>query len=261
MRKSIKCISKMFVYFILFMISANIVLRANTERTAVDSYGLEPVTLTTDDNIKLSAVVGVPEVKKDKYPAIIFIHQGGSNKSEWTKTTVFKALLKKGYIVLAYDVRTFGKSDHDDEQTNIYNDPNRATRDLMAALAYLREDRNDVFNRKIAVIGSSIGGNLACVAAADKKYGIKTAVAISCKTAAVLSLANSPKKLKMNSVFLISSENDQGGARAKWANELFNMTSEPRKVSIVQGSGAHGVSMFNDKINTEIIGWIEETLP
>ncbi len=228
--------------------------------TTSSASGLEPITLVTDDNIKLSAVIGVPEVKKDKYPALIFIHQGGSNKNEWVNTTVFKQFLCSGYVVLAYDIRTFGKSEHDEAQSNIYNDPNRATRDLMAALAYLREDRKDIASKNIGVIGASIGGNLACVAAANKKYAIKTAVAISCKTAAINSLANNNKNLKMKSVFVISSEHDQGGKRAAWAKELYNLTAEPRKITIVPGSSAHGVSMLNQQVSQEIVSWVDQTM-
>lgn len=221
---------------------------------------LQEVTIVTDDNVKLSAKIGIPEGNKKKYPALIFIHQGGSNKSEWVNTNVFKILLQSGYIVLAYDVRTFGKSEHDDLQSNIYNDPNRAPKDLMAALAYLREERKDVEDNNIGVIGSSIGGNLACVASSDRNYGIKTAIAISCKTAAVLDLTGNSKRLKMANVFLISSENDQGGARAKWAKELYDMADEPKKISIVTKSAAHGVGMFNPKLESEIVQWINNTM-
>ena len=65
----------------------------------------------------------------------------------------------------------------------------------------------------------------------------------------------------MQSVFYISS-NENDGARAKWAKELFDMTKPPHKITIVSEYQSHGVSIFKDqpKVLTETLQWLKETL-
>ncbi len=216
----------------------------------------EKITFTTDDGFNISAIIGKPEKIDGDLPAVILIHQGGSDKSEWDG--FFDQLVKQNYIVLAYDIRGHGESDKVDNIYALFNDPNQAPHDLFAAIEYLKEYDN-VDSDRLAIVGASIGANLAIVGIS--KMNIKTAVAISAKTSAVENL-NGEKKLHLKSIFYIAADGDQNGKRVEWAKELFERTKPPRKIETVVNSSAHGVKIFKDKpqVKNEIIKWLKVTL-
>ncbi len=216
------------------------------------------ITFKTADDFTISASLGIPQTVQDaasqSKPAVIFIHQGGSNRHEWE--AVAKQAFREGWVTLAYDIR--GHGDSSSSWTNAwYDDPDNAPEDLKAALAYLK-NLTEVDPERLAVVGASVGGNLACVASAQ--YGIKTAVAISHKTSAVFNLAGADS-LAFRSIFHLSSQGDQGGQRAQWAAELHQQTAEPSQLEITPGSG-HGVAIFNTDptVPDRILQWLRETL-
>ena len=225
----------------------------SAQQVKVDSEDLE---LTTSDDVTIHATISLPE-HDEAMPAVILIHQGGSDRSEWNDYLAkFHA---KHMITLAYDVRGHGDNERIRNIRPLFDDPDLAPADLKAALEYLSE-HEQVDSERIAVVGASIGSNLACVASSE--MGIKTAVAISGKTSAVYNLAGK-EELELKSIFHISSEGDQGGARVKFAQELYEETAEPRKIEIIKGSRAHGVSIFKDdpELIDRVIDWLVETLP
>ncbi|MEM7388210.1 MAG: alpha/beta fold hydrolase [Verrucomicrobiota bacterium] len=212
------------------------------------------LTLKTDDGFTIAASFGVPDNGVERVPAVVFIHQGGSDRGEWE--TVAKDAFRRGWATLAYDIR--GHGDSSGTWTNAwFDDPDKAPSDLQAALEHLRSHER-VDSNRIAVVGASVGGNLACVASA--LYSVKTVVALSHKTSAVFNLAGR-EDLEFRSIFHLSTEGDQGGQRANWAKELYEQTAEPRRLEIVSGS-AHGVSMFKTDaaVPDRILEWLEETL-
>ena len=222
---------------------------------------IDTVTFQTRDHVEISATVSVPETGQKNYPAVIFIHQGGSDKSEWTSTELYKNVVSSGMVAMAYDVRGHGLSGGKGGRA-LFDDPNRAPLDLQAALKYVSTLEAVDLNR-IAVVGSSIGANLACVAVGSPDYNVKTAVAISGKTSAVFNLAGGAENVsKLSSVFLLASELEQGGKRAQWATELHELAATPKRLEIVKGSKAHGVHVFKDDeaVQDRILTWLEETL-
>jgi len=214
------------------------------------------LTLTTSDGKKISASLSIPADLKGKVPAVILIHQGGSDRSEWK--WLIPRLTGKQYIVLAYDIRGHGKSDSVSSRRSLYNDPRQAPKDLLAAVKYLKKLKT-VDSRRIAIIGSSIGGNLAM--AASSRGLIKTVAAISCKTSAVKNLSGK-QKVSFQSAMIISSARDQNGKRARWARELYNMTISPKNLVIVKESASHGVSIFKDdpSLTDKVLQWLKQTL-
>jgi dienelactone hydrolase len=219
------------------------------------------VEFTTQDRIKISATFHQTENAIGKSPAIILIHQGGSSKEEWTESKIWKQLIEKGYVLLAYDIRLHGKSEKDKGDIyNLFNNPVRAPLDLIAAINFLKNNPKIDSNR-IGILGASIGGNLAAVTASSDKYEIKSVVVISAKTAAVKNLSVGTKELKFKNAFYIASEDEQNGMRAKWANELFIMTSGDKKVSISKGN-KHGSYILkeNKQLATDVINWFNKTL-
>lgn len=236
-----------------FMIAASLLLAFTSSFADPD---VKDITLTTTDDVMIRATLSKPENSSGALAAIVLIHQGGSNRTEWASIT--ETLVEQGYIVLAYDVRGHGDSDRVDSIRKLFNDPDLAPRDLQAALGYLRE-QSDVNNERLAVVGASIGANLAALASSE--MDIKTAVAISGKTSAIYNLSGKDS-LAMQSVFYIASAGDQQGKRAQWAVELFEQTAEPHQVKIVENSNEHGVGIFEDSPETlaQMLKWLSSTL-
>ncbi len=227
---------------------------------AESKQGFTEVEFLTSDGIKISASYSLPKTQKSLLPAIILIHQGGSSRQEWFELPMTEKLVDNGYAVLAYDIRQHGASGKDHGDYNLYNDPNKAPLDLLAAIDFLKKD-SQIDQKRIGIIGASIGANLACVAASSNKFNIKSVVVMSAKTEAVQNLSGSKVVLSPMNAFYIASKDEQNGMRAKWANELYNRTTEDRKVEIAQGN-KHGSYILRDHplIQKDIIEWFAKTL-
>ena len=221
----------------------------------------DPVTFETTDGFEISGDIEFPEYSSRPRPAVIFIHQGGSDKSEWIETDLYKWVVDKGMVAFSYDVRGHGQSEGRFNR-ELFDDPDRAPKDLKAALHFLASQDNIDINR-IGIVGSSIGANLAMVGVSHPEFNVQTAVAISGKTSAWLNLAGTAEPLEQpKSVYLIAGEDEQGGKRGEWAKEMYDMASDPKKLEIVSGSGAHGTKLFKDapKLQTRICMWLEGRL-
>lgn len=215
------------------------------------------VALTTADNYKIHATLIKPKRVNKESPAVILIHQGFSNREEWR--FLFPRLVDQGYAVLAIDLRGHGNSQKltTGKIAALFNDPEQAPFDLKAAIDFLAEC-DDIDSRRVAVVGASIGANLAV--AGIHRYGVKTAVAVSGKTEAAQNLAGD-KTLKLRRIYFIASMEQQGN-RAAWAREMYEMTAEPRRLSIAKHSNSHGVGIFLDQpeLVDQVIDWLAQTL-
>jgi dipeptidyl aminopeptidase/acylaminoacyl peptidase len=216
----------------------------------------------TGDGIRIAASVSIPDSESNELAAVIFIHQGGSSREEWTSLPIFRQITEQGMYALAYDVRGHGESAGEANFSTLFDDPQQAPQDMAAAIDWLRQTGRVDMSR-VAVVGASIGANLACVAVGSPDFKIKTAVAMSGKVSAVYNLAGGRERLSnLHSLFLIASELEQDGKRAAWASELYELTNGPRQLEIVGGSSGHGVSVFDDdpELQQRILEWLLRTL-
>lgn len=215
------------------------------------------ITLFTEDGFKLAGTVLSPQEKNGA--GIILIHQGGSNRGEWL--FMHDQLLAEGYVILSYDIRGMGASSSDNGKgkvvENIYNAPDQAPLDLKAAIIRIKKVEG-VDHARIGILGASVGGNLAVVGSAN--MDIKSAVAISGKTEAAQNLAGH-KDIKMKSVYYISSM-EADGARATWAEEMFNMTEPSREIAISPNKEGHGSAILKDMpfLQDQIVSWFDKNL-
>ncbi|NRA91913.1 MAG: alpha/beta fold hydrolase, partial [Psychroserpens sp.] len=218
------------------------------------------INLTTSDGLNLVAIYELPKSEK-KVPVVIFIHQGTSSKEEWYILKLWDNLIRNGYAILAFDLRIHGESDKDEGgYANLFRNPNRAPLDLEAAIKFLKTDER-IDTDKIAVIGSSVGANLALIATTDESYGVKTAISISPNAEAVQNLYGKKEAIIPNNVFLISSDKDRNGVRKKWAQDLYDRSTGEKKIEITEGKdhGSHILSK-NPYLNEMILNWLEKML-
>ena len=244
------------------VVTSSLAFFALTTVSFAEKLLVEEVSFTTRDGVTIQATLASPTTQSQKLPAVIFIHQGGSSRDEWVSLPIFNSVVESGMVALAIDIRGHGDSSGKADFDTLFDDPNQAPQDLRAAIDFLMTT-GLVDRSRVAVVGASIGSNLACVASGNETYNVKTAVAMSGKTSAVLNLAGVDRpELGMKSVFHISSEFDQEGLRAEWAAELFEMTDAPSKLEIVADSSAHGVSIFIDDptLQDRVLRWLLETL-
>jgi dienelactone hydrolase len=215
----------------------------------------ETVTFTTEDGVSIVATLMQPHTVEGRVPAVVLIHQGGSSREEWAPYA--HTLPAAGYVALAYDVRGHGDSDSVPDLRGLFDDPLLAPKDLAAAIAMLRA-MPVVDGERIAVVGASIGSNLACMSI--DAFGVKTAVAISGKTSAVFNLAGR-EDIRLRSIFHIATKQDGSGNRARWAQELYDRTEDPREIYIA-ADDAHGVKILRNEPELwyRIMSWLEATL-
>ena len=123
----------------------------------------EDVTFATSDGVTISAFF-VPG-KVDKAPAVVLVHMLGRSKEDWLPILEERLIPETPYAYIAIDIRGHGKSTKKDGKDISYkdftaDDWRAAVNDVEAAVKYLAT-RKDVNADKIAVIGASIGANLA----------------------------------------------------------------------------------------------------
>jgi dienelactone hydrolase len=139
----------------------------------------EEVSFTTSDNISIQATFSHPKGRA-RVPAVILLHQLAGERYAWN--ALAQKLTKNNYAVLAIDLRGHGDSTVFGESSRTYKefadaDYGAMIRDVRAAAAYLR-GRKDVNGDRLAVVGASIGANLALQYAAEDMQ-VRTVVMLS----------------------------------------------------------------------------------
>lgn len=217
-----------------------------------ENYSALEKSLKTSEGIAISYSVHMPLLHKgEKRPALILLHQGGSDRREWDP--FLENFKKTGFIIIVPDLRGHGKSTAMANFRRIYTDPDVGPRDLNALLSKINGCPS-LDGWKIYLVGASVGGNLAVVARMQSR--VKKAVAISVKSEAISQLAGQ-KPVGITGIFFISSEQDQQGMRKKWSEELYSQNRRDNKISIVSGD-EHGVSILSryPQLLPEIIDWL-----
>lgn len=133
-----------------------LVLAAAAVLLAADATAAQRgVTLTASDGTSLSGALYEPSVRPS--PGIVLVHMLGRTKDDWDD--VAERLEDAGATVLAIDLRGHGRSGG---SAGALAD---LEIDVRSALAWL-EARPNVRPAAIAVVGASLGANLAALAAA-----------------------------------------------------------------------------------------------
>jgi acetyl esterase/lipase len=225
----------------------------------------QAVTFITDDGVSIVGTYYAPSSGlKGSTPTIILLHMLGKDRSTWN--TFASALSHEGYAVLSIDLRGHGESIKQGSSTVSYqsfteNDFNKMTLDVKAAKQFLIERKNANPDR-MAVIGASIGANIALNYAATLDPTIKTVILLSpglnYRGVATLDTITKYK----NPIYIAATKGDSESA--KDSQTLCDKINCGENLKIYSGSSSHGTNMFeslNPPLQDLIMSWLSSSLP
>jgi dienelactone hydrolase len=214
----------------------------------------------TEDGVKIVGSVWMPE--GGKAPAVILLHMWRRDRTDWNDFA--ETLLKNGYAVVSIDLRGHGESvNTDDGKTLNYKefadeDCRDMVKDVVPVLRYLRDDRR-VDSTKIAIIGASIGANMALRAAAADP-GIAAVVLLSPgKTYRGVTAETAMIDYGKRPVLIAASEEDKYAATS--SQRLKELAQGDSRLLIYKGVG-HGTQMLDTEadIVEQIVNWLGKYL-
>jgi len=215
------------------------------------------VTFNASDGVGLTGYLTTTPGAGPGAPGVVLVHQFQLDDEQWGDLP--EALAERGYRVLAFNLRGHGDSDPYGGGTlsDLLNDPNGAPLDLVAAIAYLTGP-GGADAARIAVVGTSVGANLAVAAAINDLA--TTYVSFSARLPPTENLAGATAS-GMSSVFYLAGENDAGGQAAD-AQTMHDATTAPRDVHIYLGSADHGIAILNNQPDARmrLFDWLTANL-
>ncbi len=226
---------------------------------------IEDFTVTTTDKKEISGSLYFQDTKKDEsQPLVILVHQFNEDRKQW-KQDFIDSLLNSGFKVLAYDIRGHGRSSKQTGKLEgILNDPEQAPNDIKAVTDWAKV-RKGIDSSRIAVIGTSIGGNVALYAALN--CGVKVPIAVSngkstfeAFTGYNEMMMGRPFFPKMKNVLMVCGNKDGDHETGqKWIYE--NFCENPKEMKVYD-TDKHGKFLIEEKpeINVLILNWLKKYL-
>ncbi len=173
-----------------------------------DDRGIE---IKTFDLVRLHATFEIPNGVPAPIPSVLLLHGYGEDSTVWEGLK--KQLLDHGWAVMLLDLRGHGQSTTKNgtplEASPAWrNDPHEFPQDIDPALDWLKAQPR-IDNRKIVVIGSDVGADLALIAS-GKFPEVRTVVAMNPRFSESLALAGSSQDFVPRSALILTSESDEG---------------------------------------------------
>jgi len=222
------------------------------------------VEFETADGVTICGSFLAPSKAKSPMPGVLLLHQLGRDRASWN---AFAAkLAERQYAVLAIDLRGHGESVNFGEEIRRYpsfeeKDWLAMIEDVRAAASFLKS-RREVNGDRIAVVGASIGANLAFAYAAEDRQ-VRTAVLLSPgENYHGLLLLPYVEGYDKRSLFVGVSEKDEYSYASSERLVSAAKLTEPLKLKVYPGS-RHGTDLFlaHSGLDAIIIAWLENNLP
>ncbi len=183
-------------------------------------------------------------------PALLLMHMYGGRRTDWRP--LIPALTGAGYRVIAVDLRGHGA-------TGGSNDWQAAVGDVQTWLDWM-EAQPSIDPDKIAVVGASIGANLALVGCANDTHCV-TAVALSPGTNYFGVTTNDAiKTLRSRSALLVASQTDEPSSSS--VRTLTALAEGEVGLQLYRG-GTHGTLLLVTQGKTlipQITHWLDDHL-
>jgi dienelactone hydrolase len=192
----------------------------------------------------------------------------GHNRNDWNDFASTLSNKSNGYAVLSIDLRGHGESTASQNgntilsfQSSTPNDFNKMVLDVKAAKQFLITQKN-INPNNVAIVGASIGANVALNYAAASDPSIKAAVLLSPGLDYKgVTTSNTIKQYK-GPIYIATAGKDPiaGNDPQTLCNEIINCANNNR-LHIYQYSNSHGTDMFSDSslqppLDKLIISWL-----
>jgi dienelactone hydrolase len=212
------------------------------------------VTFTSDDGWEIYGSYYVSGA--EHAPCVLLLHMMPADRHSYDDFA--PKLAGAGYDVLSIDLRGHGESlyKHGDKRSfEDFSDVEHqeSVGDIEAARAFLAENGADT--TRMAIVGASIGANLALVYAAQNE-GVKTVVLLSPGLDYRGVLAGPAMEVHgERPALVVASDEDEYSAES--CRELKDIAGESAELKIYEDSG-HGTDIFESQpqLETEVISWI-----
>ena len=207
---------------------------------------VQTVRLQTADGVTIVGTYYVPPAQNA--PGVILLHMVARNRADWEPLA--RKLQAAGFAVLAIDLRGHGESGGSRAW-------GRMPQDVVAAQVFLSR-QPEVDKGRIAIVGASIGANLALDFAAS--HGVVRSVVLlspgldyrGIKTERAMQEYDRP-------VLIVASAEDQYAAES--SRKLDSLAQGKHQLQIYQGAG-HGTQMLEHEpsLSDLILTWLQDTL-
>jgi len=225
----------------------------------------EKISYKTSDGVTIVGTFYRPkQLRMKKVPVVILLHMLSRSRADWAGFA--EELTGEGYCALAIDLRGHGESTRFENAIRNWGDFSESdyramTRDVTGALAWLKS-RPEANTDRIALIGASIGANVALISAQNEKT-VRTVVLLSPGlNYRGLETAYAAEHYGTRAVLIAGSEADEpGGADARSLYDIISKVASPAKIKMYQG-GIHGSDLLNNGAGLDmiILAWLGNNL-
>lgn len=205
------------------------------------------ISLEASDGVKIAALSGVSKSAK---VGVAFIHMLGGSKEQWQITA--DSAWHQGMTVVAPDLRGHGANVTGTPVPLTATDYYAMTRDVQASVNWLRTQGVT----KVALVGASIGANLALRVAADDPT-ISAVVLLSPGLEYKgITTRDAMERYGKRPVMILASSEDSYAARS--STTLDGMAQGAHQLTMLSNAG-HGTSMLNrdPTLQGSILGFIK----
>lgn len=214
------------------------------EKKEIPTEGYWEVVFKTDDQVEIEGrIFGIGK------NGLILAHMYTADQESWKDFALL--LSQKGYRVLTFNFRGYGKSGGERQISLIY-------KDVLAAYEFFKKEGVE----DIILIGASMGGTAVLKVAAQKDVNGVISMSGPLNWKQMGLSAEEEIKLIEEPKLFIASEGDNSAKNS--ANLMYELSDEPKQIEIYPGS-EHGTNMFleenAEQVKQDIITFIEENLP
>jgi len=207
----------------------------------------------TYDRVRLHASLELPSGVPAPIPTVLLLHGFGEDRAVWEGLK--KQLLERGWAVVALDLRGHGDSKTKDgvpieASPSWRTDPHEFPQDLSPALDFIKAQAR-LNNRKIVVIGSDVGANLALIAS-GRFPEVRTVVAINPKFSESLPLAGSSQDFTPRSALILTADASEG-------QQFKGLVKQPVDIQQRSISGGTAAWISNPSVADTIFQWLQKT--
>lgn len=212
-------------------------------------YPVQQVSIPAADGLVLTGTLYSPTSGSGPWPGVLLLHMLGSERGAWADPAA--ELAAAGYVALAVDMRGHG-------ETGGTNDWDLAAEDLELAWAYLAS-RPEVDQERTAVIGASIGANMALVTGAAEPAVQAVGLLSPGLDYQGVTTLDALADYGHRPLLIVASEGDTTAASA--SQTLSELAPAGAELEIYPGN-AHGTNIFaaQPALIDLITAWLAETL-